>query len=40
MTNTSVVIVLFNQQDRFVPNWAYQANFHQDKQKRRFPVIL
>lgn len=40
MTNTSVVIVLFHKQNRFMPKWAYQANLSQDKQKRRFPVIL
>lgn len=38
--NTSVVNVLFNQQVCFMPNWAYQANSIQDKQKRRFTVIL
>ena len=39
--NTSVVNVLFNQQNCFImPNLVYQANSIQDKQKRRFSVIL
>ena len=38
--NTSVVYVLFNQQKRIAPNFAHKARPFQDKQKRRFSVIL
>ncbi len=38
--NTSVVYVLFNQQKRIAPIFWQMAHSFQDKQKRRFSVIL